>query len=130
MKLKCKYVEASQAGDEIFQICFDAERGQENGPYLLISRAYLEEDDDESESSTIYVEMQGEQLIAGHYKMVESNLTREHLTLRFPSDPASEQIDIEFKTSDRNFKKVERMLGIILRKDENEKCQPSDAPRQ
>ena len=53
-------------------------------------------------------------MIGGNHERVEAELSREHLTLRFPCDPASEQIDVDFTTSDGNFKRIKRMLGIIL----------------
>jgi hypothetical protein len=107
MELKCQHVSASEAGDEIFQILFKEKREQENGPYLLISRAFLEED--EGEPSPVYIETQDEQLI-GHYPTVDAELTRNHLTIRLPS-PADDTIEVEFVTSDREFKRIKRMLG-------------------
>ncbi|MFO7803065.1 MAG: hypothetical protein R6V55_12295 [Desulfovermiculus sp.] len=43
MKLNCQYVSASEAGDEIFQILMEEERDRDEGPYLLLQRAFLEE---------------------------------------------------------------------------------------
>ena len=61
MKLKCKHVSASEAGDEIFQVLFEVQSEQEGGSYVLISRAFLEED--EGEFSPIYLETHDERLI-------------------------------------------------------------------
>jgi hypothetical protein len=36
MKLKCEHTSASEAGDEIFQVMFEAKRDREDGPYILI----------------------------------------------------------------------------------------------
>ncbi len=55
IKMNCQYVSAGEAGDELFQVVFEEKREQEHGPYLLIARAFLGED--EGEQSTIYVEM-------------------------------------------------------------------------
>ncbi len=110
MKLKCQHVSVGEAGDEIFQVQFEGVQNQEDGPYVLIQRAWLEEDKDEF--STIYVETHIERLI-DHYPEIDAQLTRNHLTLRLPP-PANETIDIEFTTSDTNFRKVRRMLEIIL----------------
>ena len=110
MRIECEYVSASSAGDEIFQVLFESVEKQYDEPYLLIQRAWLEED--ESEFSPIYVETHNRDLI-GHYPTVEAVLTRNHLTLRLPA-PANEVIDVDFKASDANFHEVSRMLGIIL----------------
>ena len=57
---KCRHVSAGEAGGEIFQVLFEAERDQEDGPYLLLSRAFLEED--EGEPNLIGVETHGARL--------------------------------------------------------------------
>ena len=54
MKLKCQHASASEAGDEIYQVIFEEKRDQESGSYVLIQRAWLEED--EGETSRTYVE--------------------------------------------------------------------------
>ena len=110
MRFECEHVSASSAGDEIFQILFEKVEEQYDEPYLLIQRAWLEED--EGEVSPIYIETQDVDLI-GHYPTVDAVLTRDHLTLRLPA-PASETIEVEFKTSDANFQELSRMFGIIL----------------
>ena len=116
MELQCQHVSASEAGDEIFQVLFEKVEERHDEPYVLIQRAWLEED--EGEFSPIYVETHDERLI-DHYPTVDAVVTRTHLTLRLPS-PANETIEIEFKTSDANFQEVRRMLGIILQKDMTE----------
>ena len=45
MKIDCQYVSASEAGGEIFQILMEAERDQDEGPHLLLQRAFLEKDE-------------------------------------------------------------------------------------
>jgi hypothetical protein len=45
MKLKCQRASASEAGGEMFQVLFEANPEQEDGPYVLIQRAWLEEDE-------------------------------------------------------------------------------------
>ena len=112
MEMKYQHVSASEAGDEIFQVLFEAKREQEDGPYLLISRAFL--DEDEGEPSPIYVETRDERLI-GHYPTVGAELTRDHLTLTLPA-PANETIEVCFKAPDREFRKIVRTLGIILQR--------------
>ena len=113
MKLKCQYASASEAGDEIFQVLFREREEQEDGPYVLVQRAWLEED--EGEFSPIYVETHNEDLI-GHYPKVEAILTRNQFILKLPP-PASETIEVDFNADDRNFQELRRMIGIILQKD-------------
>ena len=78
MKLKCKYVSASEAGDEIFQVIFEVRPEEEGRPYVLISRAFLEEDEDEI--SSIYLETHDEHL-TGHYLEIDAELTRNSFTV-------------------------------------------------
>ena len=113
MKLKCRKASASEAGDEIFQVLFEVAPEQEDGPYVLIQRAWLEEE--EGAASPYYVETHEERLI-GHYATLEAELSRKRLTLRLPP-PANENIEIDFTTSDTNFQEIQRVLGIILQQD-------------
>jgi hypothetical protein len=113
MKLKCKHVSATEAGDEIFQLLFAVKRDIDGGPYLMIQREFLEEDEGAFGSS--YVETHEERLI-GYYPNLEAELTRSRLTLRLPP-PANETIEVEFLTSDAAFSEVRRVLGIILQRE-------------
>jgi hypothetical protein len=131
LALKCQHASASEAGDEIFQVLFEARRDEDYGPYLLISRAFLEEDDGEADS--VYVETQDERLI-GHYPTVGAELTRDRFTLTLPA-PANETIEVHFKASDREFREIVRTLGIILQrtftiKEERRANNPADSIRQ
>ena len=110
MRFECKHVSASSAGDEIFQVLFDKVEDQYEEPYLLIQRAWLPEN--EGAFSPVYVETHDLDLI-GHYTTVDAELTRNLLSLRLPAS-ANGTIEVEFKTSDANFREVSRMLGIIL----------------
>jgi hypothetical protein len=107
MKLKCQYVSATEAGDEIFQVLFKAVRDQEDGPYLLLQRAFLEEDD-----AGCYIETNEKHLI-GHYPKIVAALTRNRLTINFPP-PANETIEMNFQATDPEFQEIRRMLAIIL----------------
>ncbi len=60
----------SEAGDEIFQILFNAKINQDDGSYLL-QRAFLEEDDGDNVSC--YVETNDEHLI-GRYPIFHAEL--------------------------------------------------------
>ena len=113
MQLKAERASASEAGGEIFQVLFEANPEQEGAPYVLIQRAWLEEDD--GESSSCYIETHDERLI-GHYTALDAELTRNRLTLQLPT-PTDEIIRIDFTTSDGNFQEIRRVLGIILQRD-------------
>jgi hypothetical protein len=113
MKLKCEHVYADEAGEEIFQVLFEVQPEQEDAPYLLISQAFFEED--EGESSAVYVETNDESL-TGHYANIKAQLERSSLTLRLPP-PVDDTIKVDFTTSEGNFKKVKRMLRIIFQED-------------
>ncbi|MEN8233160.1 MAG: hypothetical protein ABFR35_10855 [Thermodesulfobacteriota bacterium] len=113
MKLKCQYVSATEAGDEIFQVSFEAVRDQEDGPYLLLQRAFLEEDD--GDDAACYIETNEEHLI-GHYAKIGAALTRNRLTINLPP-PANETIEVNFQATDPEFQKIRRMLAIILQQD-------------
>jgi len=54
MKLKCRHVDVSEAGEEIYQASFEEDRNQEGSPYVLIQRAFFPEED--GEPSPIYLE--------------------------------------------------------------------------
>lgn len=112
MRLKCQHVAATEAGDEIFQVIFEEKRDQEDRPYLLVSRGFLEED--EGEPDPIYVETQEERLI-GHYPTVGAALSRDRFTLTLP-EPANETIEVHFKVPDGKFRRIVRTLGIILQR--------------
>jgi hypothetical protein len=112
MELRCQYVSASEAGDEIFQVMFEEKPEEEEGPYLLISRAFLEED--EGEVDPVYIETHDKRLI-GHYPTVGTELTRDRFTITLPP-PANETIQVHFNASDKEFRRVVRTLEIILQK--------------
>ncbi len=112
-KLECQHVSATEAGGEIFQVSFEAVRNQEDGPYLLLQRAFLEED--EEASDPCYIETHKEHLI-GHYPQIGAVLTRSRLTINLPA-PANETIEVTFQVADKEFQEVRRVLAIILRQD-------------
>jgi len=112
MKLKCKKVSASVAGDEIFQVIFEETPEIEDGQYVLVSRAFLEED--EGEISSVYLETHNERMI-GHYADIEAKLTRNRFTAHLPP-PANELIEVDFTISDQNYEEIKRTLEIIFQK--------------
>ena len=97
----------------MFQVLWEASPDQEEGPYVLIQRAWLEEDD--GAASRIYVETQDDRL-CGPYATLEVELLRNRLTRQLPP-PADETIEIDFKTPDRTFQELQRILGIIVQDD-------------
>ena len=113
MQLKCKHVSASEAGDEIFDITFEGGKDLEESPYVLIQRAFFEEED--GRPSPIYLETHDARLI-GHYPTLDATLTRNQFVVRLPP-PASEIIEVTFKVSDRQYREIYRTLKIILQKD-------------
>jgi hypothetical protein len=113
MQLRCGKASASEGGGEVFQVLFEAEPKEEDGPYVLIQRAWLEED--EGEFSPYYIETHDEDLI-GHFTALDAEITRDHLTVRLPP-PTDRIIEIDFTTSDNNFRDIRRVLGIILQRD-------------
>ncbi len=96
----------------MFQVMFEVDPEQECGHYVLIQRAWLEEE--EGAASPCYVETHDERLI-GHYSTLDAELFRNRLTLRLPP-PANETIEIDFTTSDRDFQEIQRVLSIILQR--------------
>ena len=112
MKLKCKRASASEAGGEMFQVLFEVNPEQEGSPYVLIQRAWLEEE--EGAASPYYVETHEERLI-GHYATLEAELSRNRLILQLP--PTGETIEIDFTTSESDFQEIRHVLGIILQRD-------------
>ena len=113
MKLNCQSVSTSEAGDEIFQILFNAEINQDDSSYLLLQRAFFEEDDGDNVSC--YVETNEEYLI-GHYPNFHADLSRNQLTLVLPS-PTNETIEINFQITDQKFRELRHMLTIVLQQD-------------
>ncbi len=87
-----------------------AERGQEDGPYLLLQRAFFEED--EGNDARCYVETNDERLI-GHYKEIEVRLTRHRLTVKLPP-PVNATIEAKFRATDEEFQRISDMLKVIV----------------
>jgi hypothetical protein len=110
MQIQCNHVSTSEAGDEIYQILFEAERDNVNQPYLLIQRAWFEED--EGRSSTTYIECQNTDL-CNHYTGINAELIRTQLIVFLPK-PADEVIKVTFHANDEEYTELQRMLGIIL----------------
>lgn len=110
MNLDCQYVSASEAGGEIFQILMEVERDQEDGPYLLLQRAFFEED--EGDDAPCYVETHDERLI-GHYADIAVKLSRHHLTVKLPP-PINEIIEASFSATDEEFQEISDILKVIV----------------
>ena len=112
MKLICQHVSAGDAGDEIFQVLFEENIDDDNAPYLLLQRAFLEED--EGDDDPPYVETNVVQL-TGHHANLCATLTRNSLTVSLPPQK-NDIITIEFDITDIQFDKVKRILSIIFQK--------------
>ena len=95
------------------RVTFRADSNQEDGPYVLIQRGFLEED--EGELAPCYIETLDECLI-GHYSVLDAVLTRNRFILRLPP-PTNETLEVEVQASDHKFKDIRRVLRIILQED-------------
>ena len=112
MKLDCKNVSISEADGEIFQVLFSVDSDSEDGPYLLLQRAFFEEDK-EDQHDPCYVETHNVNLI-GHYSDLDPKLTENQLILKLPS-PADDIIEVNFEISSNKFRNLKEMLSIIFR---------------
>jgi hypothetical protein len=110
MHLKCQQVSVSEAGDEIFDVMFEGKKTENHTPYVLIQRAFLEEDD--GEPSPIYLETHDTNLI-GHYPRLNAALTRNRFIITLPP-PEGEIIEVDFRVSEKQFRKLRDALGIIM----------------
>ena len=109
MRINCRHVLASEAGEEYFQVFF-AEQDEGEGPYLLIQRGF--EHDDNEPPDPCYVETHDERFI-GHFDRVKAELSSNRFVLRLPP-PRAETIDVRFTTPEENFWEIKRILQIIL----------------
>lgn len=109
--LDCPYVSTSEAGDEIFQVLFEAVRNDNASPYLLLQRACLEEIEG---TGSIYVELKEERLI-GHYRSASAELSTNRLTVQLPGT-RGDTIAATFDATKTEFMQLCRMLKIIFGK--------------
>ena len=109
MRINCRHVSASEAGEEYFQVFF-AGQDEEEGPYLLIQRGF--EYDDKKPPDLCYIETHDERFI-GHFEGMKAVLSRNRFVLRLPP-PRTETIDVRFTKPVENFGEIKRTLQIIL----------------
>ena len=114
MEFTCTKASASEGGDEIFQVLFqnDCDSKDFDSPYLLIQRAWLEEDEEDSDG--VYVECTNRDLCGYYTGGVIAELTRDLIHLHLPA-PANEVIKVRFTTSDQDFDEIDKMLTLMLK---------------
>ena len=104
MRLNCKYVSTSEAGD-YFQVLFEKE--SDDKEYFLIQRQFEFPD-----GGKCYIETQGEDYI-GHYKIRKSTISPKRFYVKIQRRQDSD-ITINFNTSTKNFNEIKRVLKIML----------------
>jgi hypothetical protein len=107
MKLICKYVEASEAGD-YFQVLFKTENDEE-AEYFLIQNQF-----EFSTKHDCYIETKGNNYI-GHFKIEHAILTLNSFSLKIIRRERSE-INIFFKIPKIKYIEIKRVLKIIIPK--------------
>ena len=66
-QIHCRHVSVIDDGEGGLQVVFEEERDQEDGPYVLLQRLFLEELDVGEDPKPIYLEMQDPDL-CGHHR--------------------------------------------------------------
>jgi len=111
-ELSLPYVSVSSAGDEYFQVSFDAcedDGGSEyvEHDYLLIQRQFESYD-----GGLYYLESHDEEL-CGHFKIRRATLGRGFLRLELAGDSA-ETVQTRFQTDMGGYHELRRVLGIMI----------------
>ena len=106
IKLNYNVVHASESGGEYFQVIFEKELDSEE-EYILINRQF-----EFPNGGKCYFECPIENFI-GHYKVKEAILNRDSLHIRFWLNGLT-GIDINFSISEKDYKKVMRILKIMI----------------
>ena len=106
--LKCENVQASEAIDEIFQVCFETNFDSLKD-YFLIQRNFEFE---EITGKKIYTESDDDNF-TGYNIIGEAQLDRNRFYIKFNNSSKSE-IELLFKVSEKNFQKIKRILEIIF----------------
>lgn len=112
-KFNCQHASTSDSEDQIQYVAFNEDHDDDIGSYVLISRAFFEEEDEDDEAP-IYVETHDQRLI-GYYQTVGAELNRDSLTLTLPA-PTNQTMKIDLMIPETTFQKVSSTLDIILRR--------------
>jgi len=115
--LKCKYVQAAEAGDEIFQVNFETEFDSLKD-YFLIQRGFEFE---EIEGKSIYVECD-DLTFTGHNIIEEALLERNRFYIRL-NDKDKSEIELLFSISDNKYQRIKKTMIIIFTRFDNLKVQ-------
>ncbi|MFH1137240.1 MAG: hypothetical protein V1816_14305 [Pseudomonadota bacterium] len=109
MELKVDLVSLTEE-EEVFQILFEEDPNREDTPYLLLQRAFLDEEDDPAPPCYLETHEDGS---TRPYTRPDAELTENRLVLYLPP-PGNETIIVHFRATNRQFKKIKRLLAIIL----------------
>ena len=108
-RMSLPYVSVASAGDEYFQVSFDARPEGTDGdtPYFLLQRQFESPD-----GGRVYVECHHREL-CGHVRVSRAVLSAGLLRLELATRPPH-VVAIRFKADDRRFHQLTAMLKTIL----------------
>lgn len=115
--LKCRNVQAAEAGDEIFQVTFETEFDSLKD-YFLIQRGFEFE---EVVGNQIYIESD-DMTFTGYNIIEEAFLERNRFYIRL-NDKDNSEIELLFSISDNKYQKIKKTLKIIFTRFHNLKVQ-------
>ena len=106
MKIELDHVSASESGD-YYQVTFEGEVDQEDGPYVLVQRQFEFPD-----GGRCYVETHDQEYI-GHFRVAQAELGRNRFFLKLAGRKAAE-LEVAFKTTAKNWREVARIMRIMI----------------
>lgn len=106
MEVELKHVSAVEDGD-YFQIAFDADEDDNDGPYILIQRQFEDRD-----GGQCYVETHDARY-CGHVRVKRAVLSRNTLVLELNRKHAS-RIHVTFIATEGEFDELTRVIQIMI----------------
>lgn len=106
MKIQLDRVSASESGD-YYQVTFEGEPNEEDGPYVLIQRQFELPD-----GGRCYLEAHDQDYV-GHFKVARAELGPNRFFLKLARRRAAE-LEVTFKTTAKNWREVARVMRIII----------------
>jgi hypothetical protein len=106
VKIELDHVSASESGD-YYQVMFEGELNQEEGPYVLIQRQFEFPD-----GGRCYVETH-DQDHSGHFKVAQAELHRNRFFLKLAGRKGA-GLEVAFKTTAKNWREIVRVLRIMI----------------
>ena len=108
-ELSLPYVSVASAGDEYFQVSFDARPEGTDGdtPYFLLQRQFESHD-----GGRVYIECHQREL-CGHVRVSQAVLSAGLLRLELATRPPH-VVAIRFKTDNQRFRQLTAMLKTII----------------